>query len=208
MGYVYLAASRGSPGLLKIGHTKGDPQKRIAQLQTGSPHRIRLVHAIAVPDPLAVERRLHRHFAAVRKQGEWFQVTASEARRAMYAIAEDAASIDAQKEFDRFRNDIGGFGFGLVMYLLAMLLLVAGLVAGFALAAALGDFGRLDKEGKEILLGLGTIIGILAGFFLIGTILDKIRRAVFATQITEKARKIEQEYKEKYGVEVTLAFSI
>ena len=182
MGYVYLAVSRGSPGLLKIGHTKGDPQKRIAQLQTGSPHRIRLVHAIAVPNPLAVERRLHRHFAAVRKQGEWFQVTASEARRAMYTIAEDAASIDAQIEFDRFLNDIDGFGFGIVIYLFMMFLAPA---VGAVLAG-----------------GLGAIIGFIAGLILVGTFADKIKRAVFATRIAEKVRKIEQEYKEKYGVEV------
>lgn len=193
MGYVYLAASLGSPGLIKIGYTKGDPKKRVAQLQTGNPQGVRLVHAIAVSDPKSVERVLHRHFATKRKRGEWFQVSVSEARKAIYAIAHRSAQIDAQRELDEFVMRISGFAFQIVMYFVVMILLILGISAGSLFGSILGS---------EFFQTIGVIGGIFGAILLVGVISKRVRRIFYGAQISEKAREIERKYEELYSVDV------
>ena len=62
----------GGAELVKIGFTAGDPRKRCAQLQVGSPHPLALLGAI--PGTRATERRLHRRFAKYRVSREWFRL--------------------------------------------------------------------------------------------------------------------------------------
>ncbi|MBD2019194.1 GIY-YIG nuclease family protein [Leptolyngbya sp. FACHB-36] len=73
-GFVYLIrAGRGN--LYKIG-VAIDPTRRLAQLQTGSPHRLSLVAAKRYRDPYQRESTLHRQYRAyrVRDDGEWFRL--------------------------------------------------------------------------------------------------------------------------------------
>ncbi len=58
--------------LVKIGWT-ADLNRRLDQLQTGCPHKLRLlgVHI----GPRKVEMVYHRDFAVYRQQGEWFLLT-------------------------------------------------------------------------------------------------------------------------------------
>jgi hypothetical protein len=65
--YVYVL--RAPDGTSKIG-IAGDPAQRLRELQTGSPVILRLVGTI--PGGLALERLLHRRFAAHRLHGEFF----------------------------------------------------------------------------------------------------------------------------------------
>ncbi len=55
---------------IKIGWTDGDVEKRVASLQTGNPHSIKLL--LAVPATREMEPALHRIFSKTRACGEWF----------------------------------------------------------------------------------------------------------------------------------------
>ena len=66
--FVYFVA-RGEDGPIKIGRA-GDPDKRLAQLQTGSPDDLLLRDV--VPGQNDLERSLHQRFAPARIRGEWF----------------------------------------------------------------------------------------------------------------------------------------
>jgi hypothetical protein len=66
---VYFAEA---DGRIKIGWSR-KVSTRLAQLQTGSGVPIRLLGTM--PGGLAVERRIHRQFAAARLSGEWFTAT-------------------------------------------------------------------------------------------------------------------------------------
>lgn len=57
-------------GLMKIGFAN-DPTRRLRELQTGSPLRLRLV--AEVPGTIEDERALHRHFRHLRERHEWFR---------------------------------------------------------------------------------------------------------------------------------------
>lgn len=191
MGYVYLAASTGARGLLKIGHTNANPRKRIAQLQTGNPLDVYLVYAISTPDPIAVERHLHKRFNAARIRGEWFKITVREAKQTLYEIAKDVAQIDAQKDLEYFINSIGGDWVDLLMWFSWMSCL------------ALGTY-LINVGNEKVVINAVGIILMLASTILMVTAREKLKRKIFRAQIVQKAREIESEYMENYGVRVTL----
>lgn len=55
---------------VKIGYTDGDPESRMKSLQTGCPHRLRLL--AAVDGDMDAERALHQAFDHLCTVGEWF----------------------------------------------------------------------------------------------------------------------------------------
>lgn len=55
----------------KIGHSK-NPEKRLAQLQTGQGRKLFLVKTWETDNDLAVEKRLHKMFWQNKTRGEWF----------------------------------------------------------------------------------------------------------------------------------------
>ena len=70
-GFVYFATiGYPKPTHIKIGYTKGNPDKRIASLQTGCPFSIALVQTIAGNPEM--ERDLNGFLAPWRVSGEWF----------------------------------------------------------------------------------------------------------------------------------------
>lgn len=68
-GFVYFIETEGSCHV-KIGWAKHSPAARMATLQTGCPHHmfVRAFFAGSQED----ERRMHRTFADLRANGEWF----------------------------------------------------------------------------------------------------------------------------------------
>ncbi|MFW2380926.1 MAG: GIY-YIG nuclease family protein [Acidimicrobiales bacterium] len=81
--YVYLLQDE--QAATKIG-ISGDPRGRVASLQTGHPEPLRLVKAIGcrtTADARAVERDLHIHFERHRMNGEWFDLSDRQVRRAI-----------------------------------------------------------------------------------------------------------------------------
>ena len=72
-GWVYVIEEMGQH-LFKVGHTTGDPQGRLRQLQTGNGVKLDLITAFTCQEPEIVEKALHRLLEArtQRMQGEWF----------------------------------------------------------------------------------------------------------------------------------------
>jgi hypothetical protein len=71
-GVVYFIVCRETERC-KIGFTKGDPLKRLRNMQTGAAGELRLL--AAQPGNIETERALHERFAAQNVHGEWFDVT-------------------------------------------------------------------------------------------------------------------------------------
>lgn len=69
-GYVYVIHALGT-SRVKIGYS-ADPEKRLRELQTGSPFELRLL--AKWPGSLDSELSAHRAFADHRCVGEWFEV--------------------------------------------------------------------------------------------------------------------------------------
>lgn len=69
--FVYFIRM-GDDGPIKIGHALS-PRDRLAELQTGNPYRLYLLHVVEGGEPL--ERRLHEELASYRLEGEWFEPT-------------------------------------------------------------------------------------------------------------------------------------
>ncbi len=57
-------------GFIKIGYTATDAAKRMAQLQTGQPDRIKLLGTM--PGTMDDEKSIHRELSEYRVNGEWF----------------------------------------------------------------------------------------------------------------------------------------
>ena len=77
MGNIYLLCELGSnPERYKIGITKGDPKKRIKQLQTGCSNEIILLKTFNSKYYTKIESSLHREYKLYASSGgkEWFQL--------------------------------------------------------------------------------------------------------------------------------------
>lgn len=86
-----------SGAAVKVG-IAGDPQRRLATLQTGSAAQLRLVETYECGDARIVERVAHKLLSEKQAAGEWFSVSADEAQatieRAIAIVdAGDAAAI-------------------------------------------------------------------------------------------------------------------
>lgn len=71
-GWVYFVVCA-DLNRCKIGFTSGKVEKRIKNLQTGSPSQLALL--VAHPGSTETERALHERFANSRVVGEWFDLT-------------------------------------------------------------------------------------------------------------------------------------
>jgi hypothetical protein len=69
---IYFAQADGTD-FVKIGHTRGDPAKRLTELQTGCPHRLVLLASVDGGED--DEGRWHERFASDRVGGEWFRMS-------------------------------------------------------------------------------------------------------------------------------------
>jgi hypothetical protein len=71
VGLVYFVVTVGEPNVrVKIGHTRGDVNSRLRNLQCGSP--VPLAVYMAFDGTQDTERAFHRTFAPLRMHGEWF----------------------------------------------------------------------------------------------------------------------------------------
>ncbi len=84
MSVVYLLCEYGSsPERYKIGITRGDVEKRIKQLQTGSSNEIILISKYKSPHYLKIETNLHKEYSKYSTDGgsEWFELPTDEVFR-------------------------------------------------------------------------------------------------------------------------------
>lgn len=88
-GFVYIVEN--DLGACKVGISR-DPLARLASLQTGSAHRLRLAHVAATRcTGFEIEQRAHQLLAARSLSGEWFDCGPAAARHAVQASAEGLA---------------------------------------------------------------------------------------------------------------------
>ncbi len=81
MGFVYLLIEVDKHGdeSFKIGITKNDPRIRKANLQTGNPDKINVLHVYESPNYKQVERWMHRKFyKTTQAENEWRNLTNEE----------------------------------------------------------------------------------------------------------------------------------
>lgn len=75
-GYVYFI--RFSSRTYKIGMTRQNPHKRLAEIQTGCPVQLVIYGYIETDKPEEIEAELHKRFNDRRISGEWFRITDAE----------------------------------------------------------------------------------------------------------------------------------
>ena len=78
-GYVYLLNAIGTDNF-KIGKTSTAVSRRIKELQTGSPLRIRYVYHACVEEMDKTEKELHLTFKNFRRIGEWFYLNCEQVK--------------------------------------------------------------------------------------------------------------------------------
>lgn len=74
--YVYVIGRESGADVCKIGITS-NPKKRLASLQSGSPHKLSVAHLFAFADrdiARQVEAETHDIMGSGRMSGEWFEV--------------------------------------------------------------------------------------------------------------------------------------
>lgn len=70
VGTIYVI--EGAQGYYKIGYTRGPVGKRLRELQTGNPVKLRIEMTLTGTE--RDEQRLHKVFSDKRTVGEWFQL--------------------------------------------------------------------------------------------------------------------------------------
>jgi len=52
-----------------------DPEQRLSNMQSGTPHRLKLITTVECDDAAEVEGHLHSIYSMTRRSGEWFRLT-------------------------------------------------------------------------------------------------------------------------------------
>lgn len=101
--FIYVIRA-GKTDLYKVGYAK-DPAKRLRELQTGNGHKLALL--AMWPGDQQAERRIHGALAQYRREGEWFQLSPSQAQSIPakdYYFERQAAVEHWQAESSRLRS--------------------------------------------------------------------------------------------------------
>ena len=83
-GYIYLLQAVGTDKF-KIGRAT-DVARRIRELQTGSPIKIRYVYHAYVHNANLCEMELHNKFSHQREIGEWFALTSEDVKSCIFLM--------------------------------------------------------------------------------------------------------------------------
>jgi hypothetical protein len=105
-GYVYLLfkVTKSGEESYKIGITKNDPEKRVAQLQTGNEAVINLLKYYKSENYLKIERMIHNRYKIYKTEsmGEWFDLPDNEVINFLTTCKEVDNIINFLKEHNPF----------------------------------------------------------------------------------------------------------
>ena len=96
---VYVIEAVGTD-YVKIGSAT-DPGRRLAELQIGSPHELRLRYSFVAKDAHKSERALHKQFESCHVRGEWFR---TDVWRAGRAVAHATGNMETFKSLEQMRT--------------------------------------------------------------------------------------------------------
>jgi hypothetical protein len=82
--YVYIIRM-GQTNMYKIGKSN-NPQERLADLQTASPYKLKLLHVFQADNASAAEETLHKKFHQSKMEGEWFKLSNEERKILLQVI--------------------------------------------------------------------------------------------------------------------------
>lgn len=94
MKYLYLAQHNDLPQYTKIGYTS-DLDKRVQQLNTGSPTGIKLIYTKETEYAYRVEQALHARYHHKNTNLEWFNLSEDDIRDIIYWVD---TQVDRHKE--------------------------------------------------------------------------------------------------------------
>lgn len=90
-GRIYLIAAEGTQ-FVKIGYSE-NPIFRLAELQTGCPHFLRIVDTWQ--GDIEAERRIHNRLKSYRGMGEWFNIPSDDLTKVCASIELECKNIPA-----------------------------------------------------------------------------------------------------------------
>jgi hypothetical protein len=105
--FLYILNFSGTT-LYKIGITKNNIEKRISELQTGSPYKIDEIWKYKTSYATKIEPVIHRHYSHCNTKGEWFDfndVNIEEVKTKILKIEENIKFLqenEKQKSLDRY----------------------------------------------------------------------------------------------------------
>lgn len=172
-GYLYVLSNRSMPGMLKIGKTTRQPEKRVAELNaaSGVPTPFRIEATVATNDVHTLEAKVHEILGAQRinRKREFFQTSVE---NAVYAAQQAAKITNGRfkpratylKKASRYRDVPLASAIAMTLLLFPTIAVhhpVAGWVwLGACLSAATIGFPPILKE---YLAALGRGFGVMHG---------------------------------------------
>ena len=106
IGFVYVIGAQDNP--VKIGHANR-VETRLSSLQTGNPDELKILGKVVVPWDLAalIEKQTHLVLTPMHRRGEWYNVSAEVALRAIEAVKGAVeASNDNNRHTGTYLDDI------------------------------------------------------------------------------------------------------
>jgi len=101
-GWLYVMTNKSMPGLVKVGFSTKDPERRTAELKhPGIPHPYVVVYDVLVENPREVEGIVHSKLKNCRENKEWFRCSVEEAVDVIREVIREKALLETFKHVDR-----------------------------------------------------------------------------------------------------------
>lgn len=101
-GWVYVISNKAMHGLVKVGFSMNDPEKRAEELNhTGSPHPYSVEYEVLIEEPYEIEQATHRLLSSRHEGKEWFRCSAEEAVAAIKQVTGPRIITETYKRAER-----------------------------------------------------------------------------------------------------------
>lgn len=87
-GWVYVISNNAMHGLVKVGFSMNDPEKRAEELNhTGTPHPYVVEYEVLIEEPYKIEQAAHKLLSSKHEGKEWFRCSSEEAVAAIKQVS-------------------------------------------------------------------------------------------------------------------------